>query len=208
MKKRHNIALAAIAAAGFTFWAGGTQAAAYKCQDEKGKVVFSDIPCARKEPPPPKPEPKILPKVSEPATLTKLTEPDVLRAIGQTQDYARTNNHADMCGMMTADMKFKTDMQIVKPPRVIEGGREEACKLAQDNAEQSKRTGLISLIERGATKVAIEAGETRATAVYDSTVKLTRYDRIVSTYHCSSKEQFVLVGGKTQLAASESTCKP
>lgn len=211
MKIRNKIALAACAApiaASTMFWAGGAQAAAYKCQDEKGKVVFSDIPCARKEPPPPKPEPKILPKVVEPVTLTKLTEPDVLRVLNLSEDYTRTNNHAEMCNLIGPEMKFRAEMQIVKPPRVFAGGKDEACQMARDNAEQSKKSGLVSLFERGPTKVTIEAGETRASAVYDVVVKLTRYDRIITSYRCSNKDQFVLTGGKAIYTASDSTCKP
>jgi hypothetical protein len=209
MKNRHTILLAALAAASFTFWAGGAQGAAYKCQDEKGKVVFSDIPCGRKEPPPPKPEPKILPKVApEPVALTKLTEPDVLRVLNLSEDYTRTNNHAEMCNLIGPDMKFRAEMQIVKPPRIFAGGKDEACQMARDNAEQSKKSGMVSLFERGPTKVTIEAGETRASAVYDVVVKLTRYDRIITTYRCSNKDNFVLVGGKAIYAGSDSTCKP
>jgi len=204
MKTRYKILLAACAAA----FAGGAQAAAYKCQDEKGRTVYSDIPCAAKIPAAPKPAAVSAKPVAEAVPLTRLTEADVLRTLTLSEEYTRTNNHVEACNIMGADMKIRADVQIAKPPRMIEGGREEACKLVRENAEQSKRSSVISLIERGPTKVSIEPGEQRAIATYDAVVKFTRYDRIVGGYRCSTKDQFALVGGKALFTSSESVCKP
>jgi hypothetical protein len=185
--------------------------AAYKCVDEKGRTVYSDIPCAMKPPPPP-PAAKaelVKAKSAEPAApLTKITEADVLRVLGQYEDYTRQNNGQEMCNLYADDLKLKADMQNIKPPKVIAGGKAEICTVSKDSADQARKAGLIQVVERGPTKVVIEPGETRASAAYDMTVKITRYDRIISTYKCSSKDQLSLVSGKVLLSGSDAVCKP
>jgi len=206
MRILFKVALVAVSLAG----TAACHAAAYKCEDEKGRTVYSDIPCPKKAPPPaPKVDPaKAAALAAEPPPLAKLTEADVLRVLTLSEDYTRANNHAELCNLFAADMKFQANNQVQTPPRVLSGGREQACQAGRENAEASKRTGLITLIERGPTKVSIEPGEARATATYDSVVKLTRYDRIVSTYRCSSKDQVGLYAGKALLSATDGTCKP
>jgi len=193
---------------GLSLGAAGSAQAAYKCLDDKGRTVYSDIPCAMKPPPAPKEAVKISKPEPVVVTLTKITEADVLRTLGQYEDYTRLNNGAEMCNMYADDLKLKAELQNLKPPRVIAGGKEEICKVSKESAEQAKKAGLIQVVERGPTKVTIEAGETRATAVYDHVVKVTRYDRIISSYRCSSKDQFSLVGGKLLFSASDAVCKP
>ena len=204
-----NILLkAALLAAGMGIAATG-HAAAYKCQDDKGKTVYSDIPCAGKQPP--KVEPKAAPaKTAAPvstAPLTRLAEADVLRFLTVTQDLSRTNSQAELCALYAADMKFRMEFKGDKP-KTISGGREEACKSVRDSAEAAKRAGLVGQSERGATKVSIEPGETRATATYEILHRVTRYDRIISTLHCTSKDQFVLMDGKILITSSDDVCKP
>jgi hypothetical protein len=208
MKQIIKTALVAAAAiCGMTLATAG-HAAAYKCMDDKGKTVYSDIPCGKKEPPP-KVEPvKVISKAADPAVLTKLSEPDVLRLIAVTDDYTRSYNHADMCNLYAADLKYQTSNTVVKPPRSMSAGRDEACQAARDSAEQTKRAGLVLISERGATKVSIEPGDTRANAVYELTMRLTRYDRVISTYHCSAKNQVVLMGGKALFSSIDEACKP
>lgn len=202
------------AALGLFFGLAASAQAAYKCVDEKGRTVYSDIPCAAKPPPPP-PAAKAEPvkaagaKAAEPAAaLTKITEADVLRVLTQYEDYTRQNNGQEMCNLYADDLKLKADMQITKPPKIIAGGKTEICNVSRESAEQARRAGLIQVVERGPTKVTIEAGETRASAVYDMNVRITRYDRIISTYRCSSKDQLSLVAGKLLFSASDAVCKP
>ncbi len=205
-----NILLkAALLAAGMGIAAAG-HAAAYKCQDDKGKTVYSDIPCAGKQPPKVEPPKAAVAKNAAPADaapLTRITEADVLRMLTMGQDYSRTNSHAELCALYAPDMKYRIEFQGPKA-KTVTGGREEACKSARDSAELSKRAGLVMQSERGATKVSIEAGETRATATYVSVNRMTRYDRIVDTMQCSSKDQFVLSGGKMLITSSDDVCKP
>jgi hypothetical protein len=188
--------------------AAGADAAAYKCTDDGGHTVYSDIPCVKKAPPPPKAEPAAVVKAADAAVLSKIAEADVLRALDLSQEYSHSNNAAEACNLFGADHKFRVDYQLPKIVKVVSGGHDEACRLAREAAEQSKRTGIIGLIERGPTKVKIEAGEMRASASYDVVYKTTRYDRIIDSYRCSSKDQFVLAGGKVVLVGSDSVCKP
>ena len=190
-------------------------AAAYKCTDDAGHTVYSDIPCAKKAPPPPPPAAAAKPdpaaaaaKPGDPAPVTKITEAGVLHAIDQAAEYITRNNYADLCNMYSTDLKFKMNNQAVKPPKVSQGGRSELCILDRESADQSKRSGMIQQIERGATRVTIEPGETRASATYDSVVQVTHYDQIVSTYHCSAREQWGLYDGKLLYSAMDGTCKP
>jgi len=204
MKIRYKIAFAAVAA----LTAGSSQAGAYKCQDEKGRTVYSDIPCMRKEPP--KAETAAVAKAAPvpvaAVPITRITEADVLRVLTTTQDYVRSNNHAGLCELYATDMKFRLEMQGDKG-KVSSGGREEACSNARNSADVSKRTNLIQQSERGATKVTIEPGEMKAVAVYESVNRLTRYDRIVSTFHCNSRDHFVLTDGKLLITSSSDVCK-
>ena len=188
--------------------ATGAHAAAYKCQDDAGRTVYSDIPCAKKAPPPPKAEPAQAVAKADPAVLTKITEAEVLRVLGQSEDYTRRNSYAELCGMLSDDLKFTQQFPTAKPPKTVSGGKSELCLQARQSAELSKRTGMISQSERGPPKVVIEAGETRATATYESAVKFTRYDRIIDSMQCSSKDQFVLSGGKLLLVNTDNVCKP
>jgi len=205
MRYLFNVALIAASLLAAT----AAQAAAYKCQDDAGRTVYSDIPCAKKAPPPPKAEPaKAAAKADAAAVMTKITEADVLRVLGLAEDYTRRNSHVEFCDMLSDDLKFTQQFQTVKPPKTISGGKAEMCLQARQSAELSKRTGMISQSDRGPTKVVIEAGETRATATYESAVKFTRYDRIIDSMHCSSKDQFVLSGGKLLLFNTDNVCKP
>jgi Domain of unknown function (DUF4124) len=188
--------------------AATAQAAAYKCTDDSGRIVYSDIPCAKKAPPPPKAEPAKAVSKAEAAVMTRITEADVLRAVTQAEEYTTRNNHAELCGMFAEGLKFRFTNQLVTPAKVNQGGRNDMCAFSRENAEQSKRTGMVQSIERGPTKVTIEPGETRASVSYDSVVNLTRYDRIISSYHCSSRERWVLADGKLLYVAVEGTCKP
>lgn len=196
---------AAFAMVAFGF-AAGAQAAAYKCMDDKGRAVYSDIPCGKKEPPPKVEGPKIL--KPEIAPLTKLTEADVLRTLSLNEDYTRSYNAPDQCNLYAPDMKYLLNNQMAKPPRTVNAGRDEACQASKDNAEQLKKAGIVQVIERGPTKVSFEQGDTRANVIYDSVVRITRFDRVVSTYHCSAKEQLTVVGGKALFTATDVTCKP
>jgi hypothetical protein len=207
MKNAIKTALIAAALPLAMAFATTAHAAAYKCMDDKGKVNYSDIPCGKKEPPP-KAEPVKVVTKAEPAVLTKLTEAEVLRLISVTDDYTRSYNHVDMCAAYTADLKYQVNNQVVKPPRTMAAGHDEACQAFRDAAEQSRKAGLVVISDRGATKVSIEPGDLRANAVYELTIKLTRYDRVISTYHCSEKSQMVLQGGKVLYAAIDETCKP
>jgi len=206
MKTRYKIAFAAAAA----IIAGSSHAAAYKCQDEKGRTVYSDIPCMKKE----APKAEIAPVKAAPAAsaaaaaapITRITEADVLRTLTATQDYVRTNDHASLCALYATDMKFRLELQGDKG-KVTSGGREEACTNARNSADASKRANLIQQTERGATKVTIEPGETKAVAVYESVNRLTRYDRIVSSFRCNSQDHFVLTDGKLLITSSSDVCK-
>ena len=62
--------------------------------------------------------------------------------------------------------------------------------------------------DRGAAKVSIEPGDVRASAVYELSMKLTRYDRVISTYRCSAKSQVVLVAGKVLFSNIDQNCIP
>ncbi|MDB5802891.1 MAG: hypothetical protein JWN73_213 [Betaproteobacteria bacterium] len=208
MKKPLKTALIAAATLFGMTLAASSQAAAYKCMDDKGKAIYSDIPCSAKIAPPKIEPAKAIAKAAEPAVLTKLTESEVLRLIAVTDDYTRSYNHADICNLYTADMKYQMNNTMVKPPRTLSAGRDEACQAARDSAEQSKRAGLVVISERGATKVSVEPGDARASAVYELTMRLTRYDRVISTYHCSAKNQVVLVSGKALFSSVDETCKP
>jgi hypothetical protein len=192
--------------------AGVAHGAANKCQDENGRTVYSDIPCARKEapPPPPKAQSKaeIKAKADASVTLARLSEADVLRVIGLTEDYTRTYDHAALCGLFAADMKYQLVDQTATPARKTAGGRDEACQVARTGAEQSRQAGLKTVIERGATKVDFNADATRATVVYQSTARITRFDRIISSYKCSSRDQIALYDGKPLFAGSDVTCTP
>jgi len=208
MKQAIKTALVAAAAIFGMSLATAGHAAAYKCMDDKGKAIYSDIPCSAKVQTP-KAEPvKAIAKAPEPAVLTKLTEAEVLRLIAATDDYTRSYNHADMCNLYAADLKYQMNNTVVKPPRTMSAGRDEACQAARDNAEQTKRAGLVLISDRGATKVSIEPGDARASAVYELTMRLTRYDRVISTYHCSAKNQVVLVSGKALFSSIDEACKP
>jgi hypothetical protein len=203
MKTRYKIAFAAAAA----LLAGSSHAGAYKCQDEKGRTVYSDIPCMRKEPPKVDIAPvKAAPAPAAAAPITRITEADVLRTLTATQDYVRTNDHTSLCALYAADMKFRLELQGDKG-KVTSGGRDEACINARNSADLSKRTNLIQQTERGATKVTIEPGEMKAVAVYESVNRLTRYDRIVSSFHCNSQDRFVLTDGKLLITSSSDVCK-
>jgi len=208
MKHPFKTALIAAALPLAMAFATGAHAAAYKCVDDKGKANYSDIPCGKKEPPPKAEPAKVVTKAAEPAVLTKLTEAEVLRLISVTDDYTRSYNHVDMCNLYAADLKYQVNNQVVKPPRTMTAGHDEACQAARDSAEQSRKAGLVVISDRGATKVSIEPGDLRANAVYELTMKLTRYDRVISTYHCSEKTQVVLQGGKVLYASIDETCKP
>jgi hypothetical protein len=191
--------------------AGAAHGAANKCQDENGRTVYSDIPCAKKEaPPPPKVQSKaeVKAKADAVVTLTKLSEADVLRVIGLTEDYTRTYDHAALCGLFATDMKYQLIDQTATPAKKISGGRDEACLAARNGAEQSRQAGLKTVIDRGPTKVDFNADATRATVVYQSTAKITRYDRILSSYKCSSRDQIALYDGKPLFAGSDVTCTP
>ncbi len=164
----NRILLGTIFAAGL-ICAAGAEAAAYKCTDDGGHVVYSDIPCVKKAPPPPKAEPAaVVSKAADSAVLTKISEADVLRLLDLNEEYAHTNNAAEACNLLAAELKFRVDYQLPKMVKVISGGRDEACQLARASAEQAKKTGLIGLTERGPTKVSIEGGELRATATYNA----------------------------------------
>jgi hypothetical protein len=204
MKTRYKIAFAAAAA----LIAGGSHAAAYKCQDEKGRTVYSDIPCMKKEAPKTDPAPAkaAAPTPVAAAPITRITEADVLRTLTATQDYVRTNDHTSLCALYAADMKFRLELQGDKG-KVTSGGREEACINARNSADLSKRANLIQQTERGATKVTIEPGEMKAVAVYESVNRLTRYDRIVSSFRCNSQDHFVLTDGKLLITSSSDVCK-
>jgi hypothetical protein len=208
MKSSVKTALAAATVILGMAFGASAQAAAYRCTDDKGKTVYSDIPCARKEPPPQKAEAVRVVARAEPATLTKLTEADVLRVITLSDDYTRSYNHAEMCNLYAADLKYQVSNEVAKPARTLSAGRDEACQAAHDSAEQSKKAGLVVATERGATKVSIEPGDTRASAIYETTVKLTRYDRVISTYRCNEKSQYVLVNGKALMVAVDESCRP
>jgi hypothetical protein len=203
MNTRYKIAFAAVAA----LVAGSSHAGAYKCQDEKGRTVYSDIPCMKKEAPKAEAAPaKAAPAPTAAAPITRITEADVLRTLTATQSYVRTNDHASLCGLYAADMKFRLELQGDKG-KVTSGGREEACINARNSADVSKRTNLIQQSERGATKVTIEPGEMKAVAVYESVNRLTRYDRIVTTFHCNSQDHFVLADGKLLITSASDVCK-
>ena len=194
--------------------AAAAHGAAYKCVDDSGRTVYSDIPCAKKAPPP-APPPKVeaakpVAKPGEPVALTKITEADVTRALDQTEEYITRNNHSGLCSMFAEDLKFKYSYpaaQAGAAPKVNQGGRNEMCILMRENAEQSKRTGLVQQTDRGPTKVVIEAGDARASAAYESVVKVTRYDRIISTMRCTSRAQLTLTDGKLLYVMMEDNCK-
>jgi len=203
MKNRYKFALAVTA----MLFAGASHAAAYKCQDDKGRTVYSDIPCMKKEAP--KAETAKATPVAAPvaaAPITRITEADVLRLLAANIDYVRTNNHTSLCDLYAPDMKFRLELQGDKG-KVISGGREDACINARSSAETSRRANLISQNERGATKITIEPGETKALAVYEYVNRLTRFDRIVMTLHCTGRDQFVLVDGKLLINSSSDVCK-
>lgn len=187
--------------------ATSSHATAYKCTEDSGKTVYSDIPCAKK----PAAKPAAATAAAAPAAvaqqLTKLTEADVVRALSTNLEYVHTNNQVELCKLYATDMTYSTEFQGPKPKKVF-GGHDEACKQASDSAELARRAGVIRQIDRGATKVTIEPGELRAVAVYETSNRLTRYDRILETYRCNAKDQYVLLGGKILLAASEEVCKP
>jgi hypothetical protein len=187
----------------FLACATAAHAAAYKCTDDAGHTVYSDVPCAKK--PPPKVEPV---KVDAPVGMVKITEADVVHVLDNVGDLTRQNDAASLCDLFADDLKFRINNQGVKPPQQGAGGKADLCKMSRDNAERAKKANTISAIERGPTKVVIAPGETHASATYASTVTVTHYDVIVSTYHCTSNEQWGLYNGKLLYSAMEGTCKP
>lgn len=200
----------ALAAAAFTLTAAlatNSHAAAYKCTDDSGKAVYSDIPCMKKPAPAAKPAAAAAAAPVAAAPVTKITEAEVLRVLTASQEYSRSNNHVGTCSLLASDMTFRTEFQGPKPKSTF-GGRDEACKSARESAEMSQKTGLVLQSERTTTKVTIEPGELRAVAVYETSNRMTRYDRILDSFKCSSKDKFVLIDGKVLISSSEEVCKP
>lgn len=191
--------------------AAAAHGAAYKCVDDNGRTVYSDIPCMKKPAPPAaKAEPAVpAAKPAEPVP-TKITEADVIRVLDQMDEYVRRNNHADQCNMLAESFKFKTTIQPVQAgstPKVLQGGRSESCVQMREGAELFKRGSVVPQTTRGPVKVVMEAGDTRASVAYDAVINMTKYDRVMMTMRCSSRAQLALTDGKLLFVMMEDSCK-
>lgn len=176
----------------------------HKCVDEGGKVTFSDRPCATPT--------SSAQASSAPAPMKskdgQLSEAAVIAMVQRMVSLATQMDHSAQCAVLAPDFAFKVTDHTQSPPIVVTGGRAEMCTLLKVSADQLRASGLVPVFSASKVIVSKDATSTKATAKYDTLVKIKSVQaKAAMSQRCSQEDQLGVYSGQLMFSRTTAVCQ-